>query len=198
MPAGFWKPRFRDRFNTSEGMTTCAPAHTPQEIRDRQPSTSITIVHANKRVLNPDPAPKPATGPAQSYNAPSTAPKLSAALEKELADLKIDLVLGDKVAIPADPAGLASAEDWDGSFGKQAGMKRVKLQSGKTLEADYVFVSVGNRPGSGLVKETDEGAVVDGMVWVDEYLRVSKEAGCIGVEEKARYWIFEMGQVVHP
>lgn len=55
-------------------------------------------------------------------------------------------------------------------------MKEFTLKSGKKVEADYIFVSIGNKPASGLVEQADEGAVQGGMVKVDEYLRVSLDS----------------------
>jgi NADPH-dependent 2,4-dienoyl-CoA reductase/sulfur reductase-like enzyme len=47
------------------------------------------------------------------------------------------------------------------------------LQSGKTLEADFVFVSVGNKPNVELVERVDSGAITSGLIAVDNYLKVS-------------------------
>lgn len=51
------------------------------------------------------------------------------------------------------------------------------LESGKTVEADYVFISTGNKPNSKLVEKADAGAVEMGKyVAVDNYLRVRTSA----------------------
>ncbi|WVW82068.1 hypothetical protein I302_104073 [Kwoniella bestiolae CBS 10118] len=142
------------------------------EIRANYPDKSITIVHSLSSVLHPQATAPDPKGKAHSYSSPPTLPKLSVTLEKLLADSKIDLILNDKVEIPAEQT---SAEDWSGSFGLQDGVKKVKLQSGKTLEADYVFVSIGNKPNVGLVQQADKDALISGMVGVDEYLRVTSE-----------------------
>lgn len=118
--------------------------------------------------MNPSPNPN-SSSKADHWSAPSSHPKLSTALEKELADLNIDVVLGNKVQIPANPA---SAEEWDGTFGLQEGVKKVKLNSGKVIEADYVFVGVGNKPNGGFVGDADASAVDGGMIRVDEYFNV--------------------------
>ncbi|WVF70729.1 hypothetical protein IAT40_005522 [Kwoniella sp. CBS 6097] len=142
------------------------------EIRAAHPDTAITVVHSSSHVLNPTAAAPNPEGKAHSYSSPPTLPKLSVTLEKLLSDMKIDLILDDKVAIPAVQT---NPEDWSGAFGLQDGVKHVKLNSGKVLEADYVFVSVGNKPNVSLVEKTDKGAIVSGLVGVDEYLRVISE-----------------------
>ncbi|WVQ97105.1 hypothetical protein IAU59_004215 [Kwoniella sp. CBS 9459] len=143
------------------------------EIRAAHPNTSITVVHSSPHVLHPTAAAPDPQGKAHSYSSPPTLPKLSVTLEKILNDMKIDLVLGDKVAIPAVQG---APEDWSGAFGLQDGIKKVKLTSGKVLEADYVFISVGNKPNVSLVEAADKGAIVSGLVGVDEYLRVVSQS----------------------
>ncbi|WWC58396.1 uncharacterized protein I303_100936 [Kwoniella dejecticola CBS 10117] len=139
------------------------------EIRAAYPDKTITVVHSSEHVLHPTPdAPNP-NGKAHSYSSPPTLPKLSLTLEKLLKEMKIDLITNDKVVIPANQS---TPEEWSGAFGLQDGVKTVKLQSGKTLEADYVFVSIGNKPNVSLVESADKGAVISGLVGVDEYLRV--------------------------
>ncbi|RSH85348.1 hypothetical protein EHS25_004744 [Saitozyma podzolica] len=54
-------------------------------------------------------------------------------------------------------------------------IKKVKTTSGKTVEADYVFVSVGNNPNSEIVAKADLTAVREGLVVVDEFLRVRSD-----------------------
>jgi pyruvate/2-oxoglutarate dehydrogenase complex dihydrolipoamide dehydrogenase (E3) component len=144
------------------------------EIRAAHPSKSITIVHSLAHVLHatkktPDYS---KTGPS-SYSSPPTVMKLSVELEKNLKALKIDLVLDDKVVIPN---GEVAAGEWNGHFGALGGVKTVKTRGGKSLEADYVFISVGNKPEAGLVEKADKGAINAGMVGVDDYLRVSHVA----------------------
>ncbi|WRT63953.1 uncharacterized protein IL334_000880 [Kwoniella shivajii] len=142
------------------------------EIRSAHPDKAITVVHSSSHVLNPTAnAPDP-NGKAHSYSSPPTAPKLSVTLEKVLKEMQIDVILSDKVQIPASQS---SPEDWSGSFGAQDGVKEIKLESGKSLEADYVFVSVGNKPNVSLVEKVDQGAVVSGLVNVDDYLRVRSD-----------------------
>ncbi|WVR05724.1 hypothetical protein IAU60_002748 [Kwoniella sp. DSM 27419] len=141
------------------------------EIRAVHPDKTITVVHSLPQVLNP--SAQPATAQAKgsyTWSAPPTLPKLSVTLERIFKELNIELVLSDRVAMPASQT---TPEDWSGSFGLQDGIKKVKLDSGKTLEADYVFVSVGNKPNASLVETVDKGAVASGMIAVDEYLRVA-------------------------
>ncbi|WWC66586.1 uncharacterized protein I206_100489 [Kwoniella pini CBS 10737] len=139
------------------------------EIRAAHPDKTITVVHSSEHVLNPTAdAPDP-KGKTHSYSSPPTLPKLSITLEKVLKEMKIDVITSDKVIIPASQS---TPEEWSGAFGLQDGLKTVKLQSGKTLEADYVFVSIGNKPNVSLVEKADKGAVISGLVDVDDYLRV--------------------------
>ncbi|RSH92622.1 hypothetical protein EHS25_008067 [Saitozyma podzolica] len=145
------------------------------EIREAHPDKPITIIHSLSHVLNPTSPPQPEdqTG----YTAPTSLPKLSLALEKQLAQLNIDLVLDDRVVIPPPGTVSPSSIEWDGTPGRTSdgGIKKVRTTSGKTIEADFVFVSIGNKPNSGLVKDVDTGAVKGGMIWVDEYLRVRSD-----------------------
>lgn len=113
-----------------------------------------------------------ATGNPHAWNAPACNPKLSTALEKLIIDSFIELIPNDKALVPAEHAEVGP-NDWDGSFGLQKGMKTVKLGSGKEVKADFVFVGIGNRSNVELVEDADDGALVDGQIWVDEYLRVS-------------------------
>ena len=137
------------------------------------PKDSITLVHNGPHVLNPEvPGSKKSPTTDQfSYINPPTAMKLFTALESALKDLNIDVVLKERVQIPSETIGVAEGE-WDGSEGLQSGLQKIKLSSGKTLEADYVFFGVGNEPNVSLVEKADPGALVAGLVGVDEYLKV--------------------------
>jgi NADPH-dependent 2,4-dienoyl-CoA reductase/sulfur reductase-like enzyme len=139
-------------------------------VRERFPETSITIVHANSSVLHPTAKQPDLNSGHFNYSSPPTSVKLSKTLEGLLRDLKIELVFNDKVVIPVEPSDDAGA--WDGSFGLQSGLKKVKLQSGQELEADFVFVSIGNKPNVSLVENVDKGAITQGLIAVDEYLKV--------------------------
>jgi hypothetical protein len=136
------------------------------------PDTSITLIHAHQQLLNPNAPPKAKTG-VRSYGSPPNTLKLSTGVEKRLRDNKIDLILGEKVKLPE---GSVPEGDWDGQAGAQGGLKKIRLSSGNTLEADWVFVSVGNKANSELVQSVDQGALIDGMgkmVDVDDFLKVS-------------------------
>lgn len=132
-----------------------------------------------------------ATGNPHAWNAPACNPKLSAALEKLIAESLIDLIPNDKALVPHEntPVG---PHDWDGSFGLQKGLKTVKLGSGKEVKADFVFVGIGNRSNVELVEDLDQGALVDGQIWVDDYLRVrcladaSRSRGHLGLNQPTR------------
>jgi hypothetical protein len=115
-----------------------------------------------------------ATGNPHAWNAPACSPKLSLALEKLIHECLIDLVCDDKALVPSEGAQLGP-DEWDGSFGLQKGMKTVKLGSGKEVKADFIFVGIGNRSNVELVEQGDDSALVDGQIWVDDYLRVSED-----------------------
>ncbi|KAK8865761.1 hypothetical protein IAR55_000908 [Kwoniella newhampshirensis] len=143
------------------------------EIRVNHPATTITIVHSEPHVMHVTPTAPSSEGKVQSWSSPPTHPKLSIHLEKILHEMDINVILSDKVVIPTSASVANSTTDeWSGEFGLQDGIKKVKTTSGKTLEADYVFISIGNRPNVQLVKEVDEGALVSGLVGVDEYLKI--------------------------
>ena len=103
--------------------------------------------------------------------------KLSTTLESSLKQLGIEFVPNESVQIPPSNAGAAGAgveqEDWDGTEGLQDGLKKVKLSSGKVLEADFIFIGVGNKPNVSLVEKADPGALVAGLVGVNHYLKVN-------------------------
>lgn len=143
-----------------------------QEIRAHHPISkhTITVVHNLSSVLNPTANPPDINKITSSYSSPPTAPKLSVAIEKDMKALKIDLIPNERVLIPAPQGGPG---DWDGSFGLQTGVKKVTLASGKKVDADFVFVAVGNKPNVELVEKADKEAVVSGLIGVNEYLRVS-------------------------
>lgn len=65
------------------------------------------------------------------------------------------------------------AGEWDGSFGLQNEVKKLKLRSGKEVPGDYIFVSVGNNPNTGLVASVDPAAITGGLIAVDSYLKVN-------------------------
>jgi hypothetical protein len=109
-------------------------------------------------------------GTPHGWQAPLVNPKLSTAVETALKQLKIEFIGNSKVTIPSSSVGEG---EWDGSFGLQDGFKKVALPDGKAIEADFVFMGLGNKSNANFVEKADSGAVVDGLVRVDEYLRVS-------------------------
>jgi hypothetical protein len=108
-------------------------------------------------------------GSPHGWQAPLVNPKLSTAVEAALKALKIEFIGDSKVNIPT----FAGEGEWDGSFGLQNGIKKVQLPGGKTIEADFVFMGLGNKSNASFVEKADRGAVADGLVRVDEYLKVS-------------------------
>jgi hypothetical protein len=140
------------------------------------PDKKITIVHSSAHPLaaaDPAKAAKSNTeGTPHAWQSPLVNPKLSTAIEASLTQLNIEFIGNTKVAIPRSESKVGAGE-WDGSFGLQDGVKTVKLPNGKTIEADYVFMGLGNQSNAGFVEKADSGAVINGLVKVDEYLKVS-------------------------
>lgn len=131
------------------------------EITTEYPGKPLTIVHDDPEgLLGPTPRSKPED---QFYQAP-TYGKLSTSLEKQLAARNVDVILNELVDLPE---GLKS-----GLLDK---MTTFKTQSGKhEIEADCVFVSIGNRANSQIVKDVDPGALseVQSRILVDNFFRV--------------------------
>lgn len=87
-----------------------------------------------------------------------TPAKLAAQLESKLRALDVDVILGDEhVGNP--------------HFG--AGSQVVGTKGGKRIEADFVFLAVGNKPRSDLIAKALPSAVTDGgLVRVNDQLQV--------------------------
>lgn len=130
------------------------------ELTTEYPGKPITIVHDDPAgLLGPTPRSKPDD---QFYQAP-TYGKLSLSLEKQLATRNVDIILDDQVELPK---GIKS-----GLLDK---MTTFKTKTGKEIEADCIFISIGNRANSQFVKAADPGALSDvaARVLVDDYFRV--------------------------
>ncbi|WRT64012.1 uncharacterized protein IL334_000939 [Kwoniella shivajii] len=142
------------------------------EVRAAYPDKEITIVHNRSSLLAPDSNGKSTNTTPESWSSPPTAPKLSKSLVSLAEQNKVKLILNDKVIIPKHQV---SQGEWDGSFGRQKrGLVRVKTEKGKTIEADYVFLSIGNKPNSTLVRKADSNAVEgSGLIRVDDNLKVA-------------------------
>lgn len=84
--------------------------------------------------------------------------KLAAQLERQLRASDVELLLGDEhVGQP--------------HFG--AGSQVVGTKGGKRIEADYVFLAIGNKPRSELIAKAQPSAVTEaGLVRVDENMQV--------------------------
>jgi hypothetical protein len=151
---------------------------TEQEIRELFPDKSITLVHSGAHPLNPANPAKAADvnskGSPHGWQAPLVNPKLSTAVEAALKTLKIEFIGNSKVRIPSSGA----EGEWDGSFGLQNGLKKISLPDGKIIEADFIFMGLGNQSNASFVEKADSAAVVDGLIRVDEYLKVSFVAYC--------------------
>jgi len=111
-------------------------------------------------------------GTPHAWQSPYNNPKLSNSLETMLPTLKIEFIGNTKVTIPKSGDQVKDGE-WDGSFGLQDGVKKITLSSGKVVEGDFVFMGLGNKSNAGFVEKADAGAVVNGLVRVDDYLKVS-------------------------
>jgi len=144
-----------------------------QEIRELFPDKSITLVHSGAHPMKPSNPAKAANvnskGSPQGWQAPLVNPKLSTAVEAALKTLKIEFIGNSKVNIPSSGA----QGEWDGSFGLQNGLKKIQLPGGKTIEADFIFMGLGNKSNASFVEKADNAAVVDGLIRVDDYLKVS-------------------------
>lgn len=103
------------------------------EIRAVYPDKKITLVHNSPHLLHPKSTPAPGSNDEPtSYSAPPTVVKLSIALEKQLKEINVDLILDDRVEVPRRGARLGEGH-WDGTFGPLDGVKTVKTSKGQSL-----------------------------------------------------------------
>lgn len=157
------------------------------EVRDAHPDTEVTIIHSKPSLLSPIPSAGPESSSNLSWSSPPTNPKLSKSLEQVLKNLNVNLILDDSVYIPVgDNASVAG--EWDGSFGLQDEVKKLKLRSGKEVQGDYIFVSVGNNPNIGLVASVDPAAITSGLVAVDDYLKVASDNPASLLTKNSNYY----------
>ncbi|WVW82153.1 hypothetical protein I302_104159 [Kwoniella bestiolae CBS 10118] len=146
------------------------------EVRALYPDKQITIIHNRSTLLTPLTESSPSGNLnekiPESYTSPPTHLKLANSLTN-LVKGHTNLILNDKVIIP-QPDEPSTESNWNGSFGLQPSLVTIRTESGKSVKADYVFLSVGNKPNSGLVRVTDPSAVEGktGLIKVDEYLKV--------------------------
>jgi hypothetical protein len=147
-----------------------------QEVRAQHPDTAITILHSLSRPLNPaDPSKAARANTEESsrgWQSPVSSSKLSTQLESYLKRLNIEFIGNARISIPDPSKSQQGSEDWDGSAGLQDGLKKVTLPDGRVIEGDYFFVGVGNKSNAGIVEKADSGAVVNGLIRVDKYLKV--------------------------
>ncbi|WWC58498.1 uncharacterized protein I303_101041 [Kwoniella dejecticola CBS 10117] len=154
------------------------------EVRALYPEKEITIVHNKSTVLSPDPLPisyiSDGNGSLNtkekipnSWTSPPTHPKLSRYLMSYLEAGRIHLVLEDRLVIPDPDARNADSNDWDGSFGLQPTIKKLRTEKGQKIKGDYIFLAAGNKPNSSLVRNVDQDAVdKNGLIKVDNTLHV--------------------------
>lgn len=109
-------------------------------------------------LLNPGPREKPTADP-KNYVPYPTAPKLSTNLEKQLSGRGVNVILGAR-------------GEGELTMGARP-LSPIALSNGDSVEADYVFLSTGNIPNSGLVREADPKALTpSGHIAVDSLFRV--------------------------
>ncbi|WVQ62331.1 uncharacterized protein L199_000470 [Kwoniella botswanensis] len=77
---------------------------------------------------------------------------------------------------------------WNGQFGLQPSLVSLKLTSGQTLEADYVYPGCGMKPNSRLVRDVDEGALDGDLIRVNEYLKVATNNSGESIFSKGIYY----------
>ncbi|WVW82151.1 hypothetical protein I302_104157 [Kwoniella bestiolae CBS 10118] len=150
------------------------------EVRSAYPDKEITLIHNRSTLLSPISEKKSGSGRKESSDDPSswasppTHLKLSNTLTSLVKAQNVRLILDDKVIIPDGLGNTNAEEEWEGSFGLQSSLKVIKTENGQRVKADYIFLSVGNKPNSAFVRGTDPNAVEGstGLVKVDEYLRV--------------------------
>ncbi|WOO78292.1 Isocitrate lyase 1 [Vanrija pseudolonga] len=132
------------------------------EINETYPRKKVTIVHWDVGLLHPSDS---GGNTKHTYVPPKTSSKLSTALQKQLADRGVDIILCDRVDFKSG--------SWGGTPGLLERMHAIPLVSGKTIDADYVFNSTGNKPNARLVAEGDPDALTtNGYISVDEFFRV--------------------------
>ncbi|KAK6905565.1 hypothetical protein I203_106395 [Kwoniella mangroviensis CBS 8507] len=160
------------------------------EIAAHHPDKSVTLVHKAYGLLSPTP-PDEIQGKVQkggkevgNYSSPPTDPRLSVELKKICDKLGIKVILNDRVIIP--PRNPPKA--WNGQFCLQPSLVTLKLTSGKSLEADYVYPGCGMKPNSKLVRDVDEGALDGELIRVDEYLKVTTNNPGESIFSKGRYY----------
>lgn len=128
------------------------------EINSLYPDKKITIVHTDTALLHPTASPEEPTQ--KTFVAPPTLPFVSDDLAKQLRKRSVEVILNDRAEI-------------DGKIGALGTTQSIPLKSGKSVEADYIFVSTGNRPNSQLVADVDQGALTsNGYIIVDSLFRV--------------------------
>ncbi|WRT64017.1 uncharacterized protein IL334_000944 [Kwoniella shivajii] len=159
------------------------------EIASYHPHTKVTLIHKDYGLLSPTPTPvSPASVVSNdgeihshSWSSPPTDPRLSTELQNICKKLDINVILSDRVMIPSSstPSGNEAVQskevssEWNGSFGFQESVKILKLKSGSTIEADYIYPGCGMKPNSGLVRDADQDALDDDLIRVDDYLKVT-------------------------
>ncbi|KAL0252747.1 hypothetical protein I308_102139 [Cryptococcus tetragattii IND107] len=157
------------------------------EVRDAHPDTEITIVHSKPYLLSPIPSARPESSSNLTWSSPPTNPRLSKSLEQVLITLNVNLVLDDSVSIPVGDNPSLEGE-WNGSFGLQSEVKKLKLKSGKEVLGDYIFVSVGNNPNTGLVASVDPAAITSGLIAVDVYLKIASDNPASFLTKSSNYY----------
>ncbi|KAL1406691.1 hypothetical protein Q8F55_008397 [Vanrija albida] len=140
------------------------------ELSHHYPGKKVTLVHSQPRLLlTSESTPRPKAAAHDFAYAP--VPEwIGESLEAQLAARGVDVALGERVVFPS---GDWKEGGWDGATGKLDRAHDIPLTSGRTVRADYIFASPGNRPNSALVSAVDGEAVTGaGHVVVDAEFRV--------------------------
>lgn len=108
----------------------------------------ITLVHRRSALIDE-----------RSYS------KLSTTLQTKLTNAGVTLILGDEHI---------AGEGFH--TGKQNGTTVVKTKGGKSIEADYIFLAVGNHPNTKLIAEADPAALSSAkLIKVNQFLQVQSK-----------------------
>ncbi|KAI0050109.1 FAD/NAD-P-binding domain-containing protein [Auriscalpium vulgare] len=117
------------------------------DIKDYYPSKSVTLVHSRDRLMN------------------NFHPRLNEIILERAKELGIEVVLDDRVVVPADGFPLDGSE-FD-----------VKLRSGRTLTADFVILATGQTPLSEPLRSLSASVIgPKGFVSVKPTLQIADDA----------------------
>ncbi|WVW82152.1 hypothetical protein I302_104158 [Kwoniella bestiolae CBS 10118] len=155
------------------------------EVRASYPDKPITIIHNRSTLLTPLTEPRPSGGLDEKIPESWTSPPINLKLANTVASMaksqKVNLILNDKAIIPQRKPNDDGIEirtidgyEWDGSFGLQPALCNICTENREIVKGDYVFLSIGNKPNSGLIVNSDGNAVEKstGLIRVDQRLKI--------------------------